>query len=249
LPTRLSGISATCFLNKQPPFVRHGTTGGRLWVDRAPPFMDSLFDNGQAIRKRTRQTHVGTIVVSDNLSLDGVMQDPAGDEGFERGGWVGLIANRPELGQLALDEALRAEAMLMGRRTYEWFAARWPSRTGELADRLNALPKFVVSSTLADPGWNNATVLTGDLLAEVPKLKQAFDGDIVVPASFRIVRTLLQHDLVDQLRLKVFPIVLGAGDRLFGETNATKAMRLVDVRTLDGDTTYLIYERVQDAKE
>ena len=189
------------------------------------------------------------IVVSDNLSLDGVIQDPAGDEGFDRGGWVGLIANRPELAALALDEALGSEAMLMGRRTYEWFAGRWPSRTGALADRLNALPKYVVSSTLVDPTWNNATVLRGDLLAEVAKLKRAFDGNIVVPASYRIVRTLLEGDLVDQLRLKVFPVVLGAGTRLFGETTATKAMRLVDVRTLDGDTTYLTYERVPVVKE
>ena len=220
-----------------------------MWVDREPMFVDSVFDNGQVIRKRTRQTDVARIVVSDNLSLDGVMQDPAGDEGFERGGWVGLIAARRELGALALEEALGSEAMLMGRRTYEWFAARWPSRTGALADRLNTMPKFVVSSTLVDPTWNNTTVLRGDVLTEVRRLNGEFDGDVVVPASFRIVRTLLEHDLVDQLRLKVFPIVLGAGDRLFGDTTATKSMRLVDLRTLDGDTTYLIYERIPDAKE
>jgi dihydrofolate reductase len=192
---------------------------------------------------------MGTIVVSDNLSLDGVMQDPAGDEGFERGGWVGLIAERRELGALALEEALGCGAMLMGRRTFEWFAARWPLRTGALADRLNSMPKFVVSSTLVDPTWNNTTVLRGDVVTEVSRLKGELDGDIVVPASFRIVRTLLEHDLVDQLRLKFFPIVLGAGDRLFGDTSATRAMRLVDIRTLDGDTTYLIYARVPDAKE
>jgi dihydrofolate reductase len=186
---------------------------------------------------------VGRIVVSDNVSLDGVIQDPAGDEGFVRGGWVGLIKDRPELAQLALDEAMGCEALLMGRRTYEWFAARWPSRTGALADRLNVLPKFVVSSSLEDPEWNNSTVVRGDLLDEVSKLTHEFTGDIVIPASFRIVRTLLEHDLVDELRLKVFPVVLGAGEGLFGETTAKKAMRLVDVRTLDGDTAYLIYER------
>jgi dihydrofolate reductase len=187
---------------------------------------------------------MGRIVVSDNVSLDGVIQDPAGDEGFSRGGWVGLIKDRPELAKLALEEALSTEAMLMGRRTYDWFAARWPSRSGALADRLNSLPKYVVSSTLEDPRWNNSTVVKGDVLDEVSRLKHGFTGDIVIPASFRIVRTLLEHDLVDQMRLKVFPVVLGAGERLFGETSGKKLMRLVDTRTLDGDTAYLTYERV-----
>jgi dihydrofolate reductase len=189
---------------------------------------------------------MGRIIVSDNLSLDGVIQDPAGDEAFARGGWVGAIANRPELGRLALDDALGCDAMLMGRRTYEWFAGRWPSRTGELADRLNALPKYVVSSTLEDPAWNNAAVLSGDLLEEVAGLKRRFRRDILVTASARIVRTLLDHDLVDELRLKVFPVVLGAGERLFGDTSDTKAMRLVDVRCIDGDTAYLRYVRAKE---
>jgi dihydrofolate reductase len=186
---------------------------------------------------------LGTIVVSDNISLDGVIQDPAGDEGFSRGGWVGLIKDRPELAKLALDEALSTAAMLMGRRTYEWFAARWPSRTGALADRLNSLPKYVVSATLEDPSWNNSTVVKGDMLDEVSKLKDGLTGDIVIPASIGVVRTLMEHDLVDQMRLKVFPVVLGAGERLFGETSGKKLMRLVDTRTLDGDTAYLTYER------
>ena len=183
--------------------------------------------------------------MSDNLSLDGVMQDPAGDEGFTRGGWVGLIKDRPELARLALDEALGCEAMLMGRRTYEWFAARWPSRSGELADRLNGLPKYVVSSTLDRPVWTNATVLTGNMVDEVSRLKRESDGEIVVPASVRIVRTLLEHDLVDELRLKIFPVVLGAGERLFGEASRKVAMRLVDVRTLDGDTAFMTYRLEQ----
>src|ERR671914_1351157 len=127
---------------------------------------------------------MGRIVVSDNISLDGVIQDPAGDEGFERGGWVGLIKDRPELAKLALDEALGTDAMLMGRRTYEWFAARWPSRSGSLADRLNSMPKYVVSSTLEHPDWNNSTVLKGDVLNEVTKLKRELEGEIVAPASF-----------------------------------------------------------------
>jgi dihydrofolate reductase len=186
---------------------------------------------------------MGKIVVSDNVSLDGVVQDPAGDEGFRVGGWVGLIRNNPQLSQLALDEAVGAEALLLGRRSYEWLAARWPSRTGELADRLNALPKYVVSATLEDPGWNNSTVLTGDVLDEVSKLKQRIDGDIVVPASFQLVRPLIEHDLVDEYRLKVFPVVLGAGARLFGETSDTKPLRLVDSRTLGDGITYLVYGR------
>ena len=186
---------------------------------------------------------MGRVIVSDNVTLDGVMQDPAGDEGFARGGWVGAIADRPELGKLALDDAMGSDAMLMGRRTYEWFAGRWPSRTGPLADRLNGLPKFVLSSTLQDPAWNNTTVLSGDLLAETAELKRWVDRDILVTASARIVRTLLEHDLVDELRLKVFPVVLGTGDRLFGETSDTKQMRLVDTRTIDGGTAYLVYQR------
>jgi dihydrofolate reductase len=186
---------------------------------------------------------MATIVVSDNISLDGVIEDPAGDEGFSRGGWVGLIKDRPELGRLTLDEVLATEAMLMGRRTYEWFAARWPSRSGELADRLNGLPKYVVSSTLDRADWNNSTVLTGDVVGHVERLRAQFSGDIVVPASVGIARLLLEHGLVDELRLKVFPVVLGAGERLFAETSGVRAMRLVDTMTLDGDTAYLRYER------
>src|SRR5690348_9406345 len=130
-----------------------------------------------------RRTKMGKIVVSENVTLDGVIQDPAGDEGFRHGGWVGLIGNNPQLGKLALDEALGQKAFLLGRRSYEWLAARWPSRSGELADRLNSLPKYVVSSTLEHPAWNNSTVLKGDVLTEVAALKQQIDGDIVVPGQ------------------------------------------------------------------
>jgi dihydrofolate reductase len=189
---------------------------------------------------------MGRIVVSDNVSLDGVIQDPAGDEGFERGGWVGLIKDRPGIAQLALDEALEAGALLLGRRTYEFFAARWPSRNGELADRLNSMPKCVVSSTLEDPAWNNSTVLKGDAMNEVSKLKRKVTGDIVVPGSFQLVRTLMEHDLVDELRLKIYPVVLGAGERLFRETSDKKPVRLVDSKTIDGDIVYLAYELVRD---
>jgi dihydrofolate reductase len=187
---------------------------------------------------------MGRIVASENVSLDGVIQDPAGDEGFRHGGWVGLIKDSPELNQLALDEALGAEALLLGRRSYEWFAGRWPSRSGELADRLNSLPKYVVSSTLRDPDWNNSTVLSGDAADEVSKLKQKLDGEIVVPASFQLLRTLIEHDLVDELRLKVFPIVLGDGGRLFGETSDKKPMRLVDSRTIADGIAFLTYQAV-----
>jgi dihydrofolate reductase len=189
---------------------------------------------------------MGRIIVSDNVSLDGVVQDPAGDEGFRVGGWVGLIKDRPQLAKLALDEALGSEALLLGRRSYEWFAARWPSRSGELADRLNSLPKYVVSSTLKSPDWNNSTVLKGDVLDEVSRLKHEHKGEIVVPASFQLVRTLMEHDLVDELRLKIFPVVLGAGERLFGETSDKKAMRLVDTQTVEGDIVFLIYEPFRD---
>ena len=191
---------------------------------------------------------MGTIVMSDNVSLDGVIQDPAGDEGFRRGGWVGLIAGHPELAKFTLDEALGAEALLLGRRSYEWFAARWPSRSGELADRLNSMPKYVVSSTLEHPDWNNSTVLKGDVVHEVSKLKQELDGEIEVPASFQLARTLMEHDLVDELRLKIFPVVLGAGERLFGETSDKKSMRLVDTQTLGDGLAFLTYERVRDAE-
>jgi len=190
---------------------------------------------------------MGKIIVSDNVTLDGVVQDPAGDEGFKHGGWVGLIKDLPELNKLALDEALGAEALLLGRRSYEWLAARWPSRSGELADRLNNLPKYVVSATLEHPVWNNSTVLKGDVVKEVSKLKQELNGEIVVPASFQLVRTLMEHDLVDELRLKIFPVVLGAGERLFGETSDKKPMRLLNARTIGNGIAYLIYQPVRDA--
>jgi dihydrofolate reductase len=189
---------------------------------------------------------MGKIVVSENVSLDGVIQDPAGDEGFRRGGWVGLIKDRPGANKLALDEALATEVLLLGRRSYEWMAGRWPSRSGELADRLNSMPKYVVSSTLEDPDWNNSTVLKGDVVNEVSKLKQEPNGEILVVASFQLVRTLMEHDLVDELRLKIYPVVLGAGERLFGETSDKKPVRLVNTQTIDDDVAFVTYEPVRD---
>lgn len=187
---------------------------------------------------------MGTIVVSQNISLDGVVQDPTGDEGFRHGGWVGHIADRDreEWAKVLLDEALRAEALLLGRRSDGWFAARWTSRTGEWADRLNSMPKYVVSSTLEEPAWSNSTVLKGDVATEVANLKQALAGEIVVYASFQLVRTLAMHDLVDELRLTVYPVVLGSGERLFGESLDEKRMRLLGSRTVGDGLAYLTYE-------
>ncbi len=188
---------------------------------------------------------MGKIVISENVTLDGVVQDPTGEEGFARGGWFGQIKDRPEVAKLALDDALHAEALLLGRRSYEFFGARWPSRSGELADRLNSLPKYVVSSTLEDPGWNNSTVLRGAAVDEVSKLKHELDGEILVLASFQLMRTLIERDLVDELRLKIFPVVLGAGERLFGETNNTKPMRLLDNQTIDDGVAFLTHQLVR----
>ena len=156
---------------------------------------------------------MGKIIVSENVSLDGVVQDPNGEEGYRHGGWFAQVTDkdREEWAKVALDEAVGTEAMLLGRRSYELFAARWPSRTGALADRLNTKPKYVVSSTLRDPAWNNTTVLPGDAASEAAKLKRHLAGDIVVAASFQLVRTLIEHHLVDELRLMIYPFVLGAG--------------------------------------
>lgn len=191
---------------------------------------------------------MGKIVVSENVSLDGVTQDPTGEEGFRHGGWFGQIADedREAWATMELDEALGAEALLLGRRSDEWFAARWLSRSGEWADRLNSLPKYVVSSTLEEPRWTGATVLTGDVADEVSKLKQELDGDIVVYASTRLVHTLMEHDLVDELRLTVYPVVLGSGERLFGETSDSRRLRLVSAQTVGDGLAFLTYERVRN---
>jgi len=191
---------------------------------------------------------MGSIVVSENITLDGVIQDPSGDEGFARGGWVGKVTDRKEAGKVLLDEARGAEAELYGRRTYEFLASRWPSRSGALADRVNSLPKYVVSSTLEDPEWNNTAVLKEDAVDEVSNLKQGLDGEIVVPASIQLVRTLMEHDLVDELRLMVYPVVLGAGERLFAETDDQRPLRLTGSRTLDDGLAYLTYEPVRSAQ-
>jgi dihydrofolate reductase len=190
---------------------------------------------------------MGRIVISENVSLDGVIQDPVGDEGFSRGGWVGRVGDRGREGaaKILLDEALGAEAQLLGRRSYEFLAARWPFRSGELADRLNNMPKYVVSSTLENPKWNNTTVLKGDVVTEVSKLKLELGGEIIVVASFQLVRPLIEHDLVDEVRLMIYPVVLGAGEHLFGETSDRKSMRLVKVEAV-GDLAHVIFEPVRE---
>ena len=191
---------------------------------------------------------MGKIVISENVTLDGVVQDPTGEQGFRHGGWFVQVGSNDREGfyKAALDEALGAEALLVGRRSYEFLAARWPSRTGELADRLNSMPKYVVSSTLEHPDWNNSSVLQGDVVTAVTKLKQELDGEIVVPASYQLGRTLIEHDLVDELRLVVFPVVLGAGERLFGENSGTKPMRLAHSKTIGDDLVCLTYEFLRE---
>jgi dihydrofolate reductase len=191
---------------------------------------------------------MGKIIVSENVALDGVVQDPTGEEGFRHGGWFLEMGDkdREEWAKAELDEALSAEALLLGRRSDEWFAARWLSRTGEWADRLNSLPKYVVSSALEAPRWSSSTVfrgavLKGDVVTEVSKLKQELAGDIVVYASIALVHTLMAHGLVDELRLTVFPVVLGSGERLFGETSGKNPMRLIGIRALGDGLAYLSY--------
>ncbi|MFF4352557.1 dihydrofolate reductase family protein [Streptomyces sp. NPDC001530] len=196
---------------------------------------------------------MGKIIISENVSLDGVVQDPTGEEGFRRGGWALQMGDkdREAWAKHLLDEALGAEALLLGRRSDAWFAARWLPRSGDWADRLNSLPKYVVSATLQEPKWSNSTafkgrVLKGDVVDEVSKLKQELDGDIVVYASGQLVHTLMEHDLVDELRLTMFPVVLGVGERLFGEISNKKPMRLINTRTVGDGLAFLTYQPVKD---
>jgi dihydrofolate reductase len=185
---------------------------------------------------------VGRIVVTEFVSLDGVVEAPGGGEKFRHGGWSFEIDRGDEGDKFKLDEALGAEALLLGRVTYEGFAAAWPSREGEFADKFNTMPKYVVSSTLEAPEWNNTTVLKGDVAEEVAKLRQEQDGDIVVHGSPRLVQALVEHDLVDEVRLMVFPVVLGSGKRLFGETSDKKPLRLVDSKVVGDGVAILVYE-------
>ncbi|RSM38392.1 deaminase [Amycolatopsis balhimycina DSM 5908] len=194
---------------------------------------------------------MGKIIATENVSLDGVIELSTGDEGFSRDDWLAALApaDRDEWGKLILDDALGAQALLLGRRSYEFFAARYPSRTGELADRMNSLPKYVVSTTLEGPGWTNSTVLDGGLVEAVSALKHTVDGEIRVYASSQLVRTLMEHDLVDEVRLVVFPFLLGSGRRLFDQTGDHKSLRLTDIRTVGSGLAFLVYQRIRDVDE
>ena len=187
---------------------------------------------------------MGTLVISENITLDGVIEDPTGDDGFSRGGWFTEIGedDRQAWAEVEAGEAMAAEALLIGRRTYHWLIARgWRSRTGPWADRLTAMTKYVVSSALGDPDWENTTVLAGDPVDEVTKLKERLDGEILVNGSGRLARTLIEHDLVDEVRLMVYPFVLGDGERLFPATTDPRGMRLVESRTVGTGLTLLRY--------
>jgi dihydrofolate reductase len=184
---------------------------------------------------------MGRIVVTEFVSLDGVMEDPGGSENFAQGGWSFKISRGDEGDKFKLDETFASDALLLGRVTYEGFAEAWPSRDGEFADKFNNMPKYVVSSTLDQPEWNNSTVLKGDIVEEVGRLKREQDGDIVVHGSARLVQTLIEQDLVDELRLMVYPVVLGSGKRLFGETSDKKPLRLVESKVVGDGVSILIY--------
>jgi dihydrofolate reductase len=185
---------------------------------------------------------MGRIVVTEFVSLDGVMEAPGGED-FKYRGWSFEFDRGEDGNKFKLDETLEADALLLGRVTYESFAGAWPSREGEFADKFNSMPKYVFSSTLEDPEWNNSTVLAGDVVEEVARLRQEVDGVIQVPGSRQLVQTLIENDLVDELHLMIFPVVLGTGKRVFGDTSDKKAMRLVDSKTVGEGVVILIYER------
>ncbi len=184
---------------------------------------------------------MGRVVVSEFVSLDGVMEAPGGGEGYKHAGWTFAIPRGDEGDQFKLEETMSAEVLLLGRTTYEGFAAAWPSMEGEFADKFNGMPKYVVSSTLQEPDWNNSTVLRGDLAEQVSELKGRVGGNIVVHGSAQLVQGLLEHDLIDELRLMLFPVVLGSGKRLFGETSDKKPMTLTESITVGGGISILIY--------
>ena len=185
---------------------------------------------------------MGRIVVTEFVSLDGVVEDPGGSENFKYGGWSFEISRGDEGDKFKLDEAFASDALLLGRVTYEGFAAAWPSRDGEFADKFNSMPKYVVSSTLKGPSWNNSTVLDGDLAEEVAKVKEQVAGDIVVHGSVQLVQALIERDLVDELRLMVYPVVLGSGKRIFGETSNKKTFRLADTKVVGDGVAILTYQ-------
>jgi dihydrofolate reductase len=185
---------------------------------------------------------MGTIIITGFVSLDGVVEAPGGGEGFKHDGWSFEFDRGDEGNQFKLEETMEADALLLGRRTYEGFAASWPERDGEFADKFNTMPKYVVSSTLTDPSWTNTTVISGDdAVAGLRELKASFDGSLVVHGSPQLAQTLIEHDLVDELRLMVFPVVLGTGKRLFGETSDKKALKLADSKVVGDGVAIMTY--------
>jgi dihydrofolate reductase len=186
---------------------------------------------------------MGRIVVTEFISLDGVIEAPGGGEDYRYGGWTFEIDRGDEGNQFKLDETMSSAALLLGRRTFEGFAAAWPERNGEFADKFNTMPKYVVSSTLRDPEWTNSTVLSGDVVDEITKLKKEQDGDIVVHGSAQLVQSLIENDLVDELRLMVFPVVLGTGKRLFGETTDKKRLQLSSSTVVGDGVAIQVYMR------
>jgi dihydrofolate reductase len=185
---------------------------------------------------------VAKIVVSQFVTLDGVIEDPGGSEGHPRGGWAFQYERGPVGDQFKLDEVMASDALLLGRATYEGFAAAWPSREGEFADKFNGMRKYVVSSTLADPDWNNTTVIAPDeLAARVAELRAQDGGDVLVNGSAQLVRALMDHDLVDEYRLMVFPVVLGEGKRLFTDGGEPMSLRLTDSKQA-GETQIMVFE-------
>ena len=189
---------------------------------------------------------MGRIVVTEFVSLDGVMQAPGGEK-FRYEGWSFEFDRGEDGNKFKFDEVLEAEANLLGRVTYESFAGAWPQREGPFAERINRMPKYVVSSTLKDPEWENTTVIDGDVQTEVAKLKEEVDGDILVAGSRRLVQDLMEHDLVDEIRLMVFPVVLGTGDKVFGDFSDKKKMKLVEVKPVGPDGIIVLrYQPVSD---
>jgi dihydrofolate reductase len=192
---------------------------------------------------------MGRIVVTEFVSLDGVMEAPGGGESFKHAGWTFKISRGEEGDKFKLEETLGSEALLLGRVTYQGFAAAWPSRKGEFADKFNSMPKYVVSSTIEKAEWTNSTVLRGDVVEAISKLRHDLSGNIVVHGSAKLVQTLIEHDLVSELRLMVFPVVLGTGKRLFGDTSDKKPLRLVNSKTVGDGIAILTYEPVgEEAK-
>jgi dihydrofolate reductase len=188
---------------------------------------------------------MGRIIVTEFVSLDGVMEDPGGSEDFKYGGWSFELSRGDEGDKFKLDETMDSAALLLGRATYEGFAEAWPQRDGEFADKFNSMPKYVVSTTLKDPAWTNTTVIGGDVKDAVTKLKGEVDGNIVVHGSRQLAQTLLDLDLADEIRLMVFPVVLGAGKRFFGETSDKKTMRLTNHQVVGDGVAIMVYEPVR----